>query len=141
MIIMQLTDRHPLSNCPQLLQPTRSPELVRRSNLNCYFTIWSNIWPRCNYRTRDYSCFFYLTATYRTRWRHRRVLTFTSWCSSIQPQVQRRYRFQSDSILMFYHSPTKHLTGAATLGAIGVALLLVTKAVKRSEKEKKPFKK
>ena len=141
MIIMQLTDRHPLSNCPQLLQPTRSPELVRRSNLNCNFTIWSNIWPICNYQTRDYSCFFYLTATYRTRWRHRRVLTFTSWCSSIQPQVQRRYRFQSDSMLMFYHSPTKHLTGAATLGAIGVALLLVTKAVKRSEKERKPFKK
>ena len=41
----------------------------------------------------------------------------------------------------FVISPLKHLTGAATLGAIGVALLLVTKAVKRSEKEKKPFKK
>ena len=95
MIIMQLTDRHPLSNCPQLLQPTRSPELVRRSNLNCNCTIWSNIWPRCNYQTRDYSCFFYLTATYRTRWRHRRASTFTSWCSSIQPQVQIRYRRQT----------------------------------------------
>ena len=41
----------------------------------------------------------------------------------------------------FVISPLKHLTGAATLGAIGVALLLATKAVKRSEKEKKPFKK
>ena len=38
-MIIQLTDRHPLSNCPQLLQTTRSPDLVRRSNLNCNLII------------------------------------------------------------------------------------------------------
>jgi len=76
---VKLTDRHPLSNCPQLLQPTRSPELDPVETSSCLD--------------------FY-------------------------------------KLVLFYTT-----TGAATLGAIGVALLLVTKAVKRSEKEKKPFKK
>jgi len=76
---VKLTDRHPLSNCPQLLQPTRSPELDPVETSSCLD--------------------FY-------------------------------------KLVLFYTT-----TGAATLGAIGVALLLVTKAVKRSEKERKPFKK
>merc|ERR1719220_1409031 len=75
---VKLTDRHPLSNCPQVLQPTHPPELDPVESSSCLD--------------------FY-------------------------------------QLVLFYAT-----TGAAVLGAVGVALLIFVKAVKRNEKGERQVK-
>ena len=116
---LQLTDRHPLSNCPQLLQPTHLPQLVGKflwpsTHMKHNQTIWHR---------------FDLSDTLQIWWK---VLTFT-WI--VQDPVETSTCLDFYQLVLFYTT-----AGAAMLGAVGVALLIFVKAVKRNGKERRHVK-
>ena len=132
--LFQLTDRHPLSNCPQLLIPTHPPVLVLMIIYVVGYLLLSLSLAQDPVESSSCLDFYQLVLFYATTGDGAGV-TVDHGGDTVGNGDYDGDGVDFYQLVLFYAT-----TGAAVLGAVGVALLIFVKAVKRNEKEERKVK-